>query len=150
MKKQILCRLVIAMLLSLPLTGLAGLSPVITAEEDTAKISDKDKLVVLWTSGDKEVAEKMVFMYTYNAKRFNWWEDITLLVWGPSQKLLTEDEDLQKSVKAMLETGIHVLACKGCSDMYEISDKLEQIGVTVRYTGTDLTEFIKERHVITF
>ena len=50
----------------------------------------------------------------------------------------------------MLNSGIHVLACKGCSDLYEISDELEQIGVTVRYTGKDLTDFIKERHVITF
>lgn len=112
--------------------------------------SEKDKLVVVWTSGDKEVAEKMVFMYTYNAKKYEWWNDITLLVWGPSAKLLTEDKDLQQSVKAMLESGIHVLACKGCADMYGISAKLEELGLTVRYTGTDLTEFIKERHVITF
>lgn len=112
--------------------------------------TEKDKLVVVWTSGDREVAEKMVFMYTHNAKKYEWWEDITLLVWGPSAKLLTEDEALRDSVKAMLESGIHVLACKGCADMYGISAELEEIGLTVRYTGTDLTDFIRERHVITF
>jgi hypothetical protein len=50
----------------------------------------------------------------------------------------------------MIENGIEVLACKGCADQYEISEKLEEIGVTVRYTGVDLTNFIKQRHVITF
>jgi hypothetical protein len=89
-------------------------------------------------------------MYTFNAKKHGWWEDITLLVWGPSAKLLTEDEDLQNYVKEMLDIGIHVLACKGCADLYGIADKLEDIGVTVKYTGVDLTNFIKERHVVTF
>lgn len=28
----------------------------------------QDKLAVLWTSADREVALKMVFMYTYNSK----------------------------------------------------------------------------------
>ena len=119
-------------------------------QNETTEVSDKEKLVVVWTSGDKEVAMKMVFMYTYNAKKNNWWKDITLLVWGPSSKLLSEDKELQNYVKNMLDEDINVLACKACADMYEVSDDLEKIGVTVKYTGTDLTEFIKERHVITF
>ena len=117
---------------------------------DTTKISNKDKLVVVWTSGDKEVAMKMVFMYTFNAKKYEWWEDITLLVWGPSSKLLSEDQDLQDYVKNMLDIDINVLACKGCADLYGVSDELEKLGVTVKYTGVDLTNFIKERHVVTF
>ncbi|MFC2107401.1 DsrE family protein, partial [Bacteroidota bacterium] len=120
------------------------------AAKDTTEIANKEKLVVLWTSGDKEVAMKMVFMYTYNAKKYKWWKDITLLIWGPSAKLLTEDKDLQDYVMKMKEIGVNLLACKGCADLYGISEKLEEIGVTVKYTGTDLTEFIKERHVITF
>ncbi|WP_198931766.1 DsrE family protein [Labilibacter marinus] len=117
---------------------------------DSETINSKDKLVVVWTSGDKEVAEKMVFMYTYNAQKYGWWKDITLLVWGPSAKLLSEDKDLQKYVQKMKKEGVNLLACKGCADQYKISDQLSEIGVTVRYTGKDLTEFIKERHVITF
>lgn len=120
------------------------------AQADTTEISNKDKLVVVWTSGDKEVAMKMVFMYTYNAQKNGWWKDITLLVWGPSSKLLSEDKELQDYVKKMKEEGVHLLACKGCADQYGVSEKLEEIGVTVKYTGVDLTNFIKERHVVTF
>lgn len=134
------------MLLSTPVNALTFFQPA----PDTTEVNEKDKLVVVWTSGDKEVAMKMVFMYTYNAKKHEWWDDITLLVWGPSAKLLSEDKDIQEYVKEMMDTGITVLACKGCADLYEVSGKLEELGVTVKYTGTDLTEFIKERHVITF
>ncbi|PKL11188.1 MAG: hypothetical protein CVV50_06065, partial [Spirochaetae bacterium HGW-Spirochaetae-6] len=28
-----------------------------------------------------------VFMYTLNAKKFSWWQEITLIVWGPSARL---------------------------------------------------------------
>ena len=49
------------------------------------KISKPDELIVLWTSGDREVALKMAFMYTLNSKRFDWgWKEVTLVVWGPS------------------------------------------------------------------
>jgi len=50
----------------------------------------------------------------------------------------------------MDEIGVNLLACKACADMYGISDKLTELGVTVKYTGTDLTTFIKENNVITF
>ncbi|MUP15921.1 DsrE family protein [Ancylomarina euxinus] len=113
-------------------------------------MSEADKLVVVWTSGDKDVAMKMVFMYTYNAKKQAWWDDVTLLVWGPSSKLLSQDKDLQDYVKKMMESGVHVMACKACADEYGVADQLIELGITVKYAGQDLTEFIKERKVVTF
>ncbi len=128
-----------------------GTKEQITLESDSTEIPASEKLVVLWTSGDPEVAKKMVFMYTYNAKKYGWWEDITLVVWGPSAKLLTEDKELQKSIKDMDEIGINLLACKGCSDQYEVSDDLEKLGVEVKYIGVELTDFIKgDYHLVTF
>lgn len=116
-----------------------------------SSIAENEKLVVLWTSGDKEVAMKMVFMYTFNAKKNGWWKDITLIIWGPSAKLLSEDKDIQAYIKKMDETGIHLLACKGCADLYNVSETLEKLGVSVKYIGVELTEIIKsERHLITF
>jgi hypothetical protein len=114
------------------------------------EISANDKLVVLWTSGDREVALKMVFMYTYNAKTRGWWEDITLVVWGPSAKILSEDEELQEYMKRIMEAGVTVKACKGCSDQYGISEKLEELGITVLYIGKEMTDYMKEgREILT-
>lgn len=118
---------------------------------NTLKILDNEKLVIVWTSGNREVALKMVFMYTYNAKKYKWWEDITLLVWGPSSKLLSEDKELQEYIKKIIESGVVVEACKGCSDMYGVSEKLEELGINVYYTGKVLTDYIKEgRNILTF
>ena len=64
-----------------------------------------DTLVVLWSSGDREVATRMVFMYTLNAKRKGWWHDVALIVWGPSAKLLTEDRELQERIEEIRQAG---------------------------------------------
>lgn len=118
--------------------------------QESKKLSASDKLVVLWTSGDREVALKMVFMYTYNAKARDWWEDITLVVWGPSAKLLTEDKELQDYMQKIMEAGVTVKACKGCSDQYGVSEDLEKLGITVLYIGKELTDYIKEgREILT-
>jgi hypothetical protein len=126
-------------------------SPADSLVNENLELSSNDKLVVLWTSGDPEVAEKMVFMYTYNAMKQNWWKDITFIVWGPSSKLLSENKSLQEYIMKMMKVGVRVEACKACADMYGVSDKLSDLGINVRYLGEPLTEYIKQgRHVITF
>lgn len=113
------------------------------AQTPASDIPNNEKLVILWTSGDRDVALKMVFMYAGNAPRFEWWKDITLIVWGPSSKLLSEDQEVQEAFQKMLEAGIVAKACKACSDQYGVSDKLTALGVEVKYMGGELTEYIK-------
>ena len=114
------------------------------------EVPGNEKMVIVWTSGDREVALKMVFMYTLNAKTRGWWDDITLVVWGPSAKILTEDEELQAYMKKIMDAGVTVKACKGCSDQYGISEDIEKLGIEVLYIGKELSDYIKEgRNVLT-
>jgi hypothetical protein len=114
-------------------------------------MQNSDKLVVVWSSADRDVAEKMVFMYTKNAKLHGWWDDITFIIWGPSASLLSEDDTLKVQLKEMKDAGIIIEACIVCSDMLGVSGKLEELGVDVKKMGTVLTGYIKEgRKVITF
>lgn len=121
------------------------------AMAQSEEIPADEKLVVVWTSGDREVALKMVFMYTYNAQKNAWWDDITLVVWGPSAKLLTEDKELQEYVARIKDVGVEVRACKGCADQYGISDQLEELGIPVLYIGKELSDYVQEgRKILTF
>ena len=108
-------------------------------------------LLVVWTSGDREVALKMVFMYSGNAKKQGWWSGVTLLIWGPSQTLLLDDEELQAGLADMQRAGVRTIACKACADSYGVSRRLAALDVEVFYTGAFLTDWIRsEGHVITF
>lgn len=111
----------------------------------------KDKLVVVWTSSDREVALKMVFMYIINAKIRRWWEDITLIVWGPSAKLLSEDKELQDCIGAIKYSGVELLACRACAEDYGVIEDLEKLEIKVIYMGEPLTCYIKDdTKIITF
>jgi hypothetical protein len=90
----------------------------------------------------------MVFMYTYNAKKFGWWDEIRFIVWGPSSKLLSVDLELQQEIKKMKEAGIELLACKACADRYGVSQKLEDLGIPVKYMGQPLTKMLKTDWVV--
>jgi hypothetical protein len=114
--------------------------------EENAGESNPDeasKLLIVWTSGDKDVAQNMVFMYTTNAKEQGWWDNIRFLIWGASTKLLSKNKNLQKGILKMKELGIEVYACKACADIYGVAQKLQKLGITVKYTGEDLTNWVK-------
>lgn len=105
--------------------------------------TDKKTLVVLWTSADREVALKMVFMYTLNAKLNGWWENVILIVWGPSARLLSRDKELQEKITQMKEAGVVLEACKACADLYGVASDLEELGVEVKYMGVPLSDYLK-------
>ncbi len=111
----------------------------------------KHNQLIIWSSGDREVALKLVFMYVYNCQKRNWMDKVQLLVWGPSSKLLPEDKELQEEIKKIKEVGVELTACKACADMYGVSDKLTTLGFDVKYMGVPLADMQKNGwHVLTF
>ena len=105
--------------------------------------TEKKSLAVLWTSGDREAALKMAFMYTLNAKLKGWWEEVIFIVWGPSARLLSRDRELQERIGQMKEAGVVLEACKACADLYGVSGDLEALGIEVKYMGVTLSEYLK-------
>ncbi len=114
------------------------------AQTETKMRDNSNKLAVLWTSGDPDVAEKMCFMYTYNAKKQGWFDEVTLIVWGPSAKLLSENKMLQDYVKKMIDAGIKIEACTACANMYGVKEQLAAMGIDVKGMGVPLTNYLKE------
>lgn len=105
--------------------------------------SNTSKLAVLWTSGDPEVAKKVCFMYTLNAKKQSWFDEVVLIIWGPSAKLLTENSELQETIKKMQDTGVKIEACLACANMDGIAEKLTEMQIDVKYMGVPLTNYLK-------
>ena len=111
--------------------------------ESAANRTEDSKLAVLWSSGDADVAHKVCFMYTHAAKKAKWFDNVTLIVWGPSSRLLAGDKELQKKVKAMIDSGIVVQACVACANMYDVSDTLRELGVEVKPMGKPLSQILQ-------
>ncbi|MDP1621098.1 MAG: DsrE family protein [Bacteroidales bacterium] len=109
------------------------------------------KLHLLWTTGEKEVAMKVIFPYLINSKANGWWDEINLIIWGPSARLTAGDQEIHSQLQDIMDSGITVEACQACSDAYRVTEKLIDLGITVRYMGGSFSEYLNsEAKVITF
>lgn len=130
-------------LLLLPLFLLS--SNIISAQMEN---QPKDTLVVLWTSGDRDVAEKSCLMYTHAAKKNGWFDEVILIIWGPSARLAVEDEAIREKLMAMQKDGVILEACVACANMLGVSDELRALGIDVKGMGTSLTEYLKKDYKV--
>ena len=110
-----------------------------------------NKLLIVWSTGEVEVAKKMVLLYGSVILPRAYWDEAHIMIWGPSAKLLAENEELQTMVKTVQETGVKFSCCVVCSDDYGVSNKLVTLGIEMTHTGEKLTESLQnDWKVITF
>ena len=102
-----------------------------------------EKLNILWTTDNKDTILNMLSMYATNSVKNNWWDEVNVIIWGASAKLVGTDTQVQTEVMEMITRGVKIEACKACSDDFGVSEKLIQLGVNVRYMGKPLTDYLK-------
>ena len=112
----------------------------------------KNKLLIVWSSGEIEVAKKLVLLYGSVMLERKYWDKATIMIWGPSAKLLAEDKKLQEQFKVVRDSGVKFNACVVCTDDYGVSEQLKELGVDLIHTGEMLTEALQGEttKVITF
>ncbi len=114
--------------------------------------SEPTRLALVWTSGDPDVAHRMALMFSHAAKQAKWYDEVTVVVWGPSQRLLVGDKDLQAKVAKMREDGVIVRACIACANSYGIAEDLRALGLPVEPMGKPLADMMQsdDWDVLTF
>ena len=107
-------------------------------------MTEPNKLYILWTNDNFITSEKMVFMYGINAKKQNWWNDVTIIIWGATAKLVSENATIQNFIKEAQLAGVHISACRACADQLGVTEVLEDLGIEVIYWGQPLTKILKD------
>lgn len=93
----------------------------------------------------------MVLLYGSVILPRGYWDEAHLMIWGPSARLLAEDEQLQEMLKTVQQNGVSTSACVVCSDDYGVSERLQELGVVTEHTGERLTQALQDDwKVITF
>jgi hypothetical protein len=78
-------------------------------------------------------------------------DDVRLVVWGPSARLLAADKDLQAKIAEMKRDGVDVKACVVCADSYGVTEHLRDLDIEVLPMGKPLTDMLQgEWTVVTF
>jgi hypothetical protein len=103
---------------------------------------EAEKLLIVWSSADREVAREIVFVYLLSAMKQQCWDRARLVVWGPSARLLSRDEELQALLKEVLAEGVDVHASQECAERYGVADTLAELGITVQPMSEPLSEML--------
>jgi len=102
------------------------------------------KVFVVVSSADREAILEPGLLYPLNAAKKKWMDEVKVIIFGPAEKVVAYDSEVQTKVKALLEAGIEVMACKWCSDAWRVSDKLEEVGIKVLYVGEVMSQLLKD------
>ena len=106
-------------------------------------MDNRKRIYILWTNQDPVSTEKMVFMYALNSKLRKWWDEVIIIVWGGSTKLIAENKQIQDKIKDLIKEGVEFSACKACAEQLGAINVLEKLGIEVKYWGQPLTDIIQ-------
>ena len=111
-------------------------------------MEEKTKLYILWTNDNPITAELMVFMYGINSKRKQWWQEVTIIVWGATIKLVAENAKIQELIEEAKLEGVRISACKACAEQLGLSTQIERLNIEMIYWGEPLTKLLKNNEQI--
>jgi hypothetical protein len=103
------------------------------------------KLLLIVSTGEREKA-MTALMYAGNAIKRGWLNDIKVVYFGPSEKLVVNDPIISDQAKEIAEAGGSI-ACKYISDRDGVSGDFKKLGVRVEYVGSIISELIKDGYV---
>ena len=108
------------------------------------ELSVANKIFIILASGDKDVALEVALLYPYTLAKEKYLDEVKVILFGPSEKLVARNKNVQKRIKKLQGMGVAISACKYCSDRMGVSEKLERLGITVEYVSPKIAQMIKD------
>jgi hypothetical protein len=104
-----------------------------------------NQVLIILSSGEKGKALTGI-RYATRAQEEKWLSEVKVILFGPVEKLIVEDEEVQTALMGLqaFETPV---ACKAISDKQGISERLAGIGLEVDYVGPLISRYIREGYV---
>lgn len=103
----------------------------------------ENRLTILWTNADPLTAEHMVFMYARASVERGWWDQVEIIIWGATAKLVAENKEIQKKLLDVQEAGVYVGACIACARNLGVVEEIMDLGFEVKGMGPVLTDRLK-------
>lgn len=104
----------------------------------------KENLLIVWTNGDIEVANKFPLLYSSVILDRGYWKTAHLMLWGPSIKLAKDNIQIQEQLIKIQKTGVKMSACIVCVEDYDATSILNELNIEITHTGELLTSALKD------
>jgi len=83
-------------------------------------------------------------MYGINARRKDLWKEVTIIIWGASTKLVSENKVIQELIEEAKLEGVHITACRACADQLGVTEILEGLDIEVIHQADPFTKILKD------
>ena len=103
------------------------------------------ELHILWTNDNILTSQLMVMKYSTKGMTNQWWDKITVILWGAPVKLAAENETVQECMKMAQHVGVEFSACIDCALQFDAVDKLKALGIESLPWAEKLTQIVKNR-----
>lgn len=85
-------------------------------------------------------------MYASKAIANGWLDEVQVLFFGPSERLLVENEAIAGTAKEIAAVRPPI-ACRFIADRDGIADSIAELGLKIEYVGTIIADHIKQGYV---
>jgi len=106
---------------------------------------DEQHLYILWMTADADTAVGMAVTYAKKSMARGWWERVTVILWGASERLAAENAEVQNAVKEAMDAGVRFTACVAYARDLGVVEQLEALGIEVAQQGEALTALIQNK-----
>jgi len=86
-------------------------------------------------------------LYAVNAVKNHWLDDVRLFVFGPAQRLLLEDAELQTLVAEFGSLSAPAVACRFFAERDEQVPRTRELGLTVEYVGEPISALLRRGYL---
>ncbi len=115
-------------------------------EDET--MEEKNTLHILWTTGDVDTSLHMVLMYATRCMAYHLWDKVVVILWGASDKLAAENQQVQEAMQVAMHEGVTFTACVACARQLGLVEPLEALGVDLIGWGPPLTKILKNNEAL--
>ena len=106
-------------------------------------MAESRTLHILWTNDNLDTSQHMLMMYATNSMLKGWWDNVTVIIWGATAKLVAENEGIQERLKIAQHAGVKFSACIACATIFDVVGKLEALDIEVIPWGPPLTDLLQ-------
>jgi hypothetical protein len=100
------------------------------------------KVLVILSSAEKEKAIAGL-MYAKSAHENRWVDDIRVVLFGPIERILANDEELKELSSTVFKITAHPVACTTFADEPATADALKALGCEVDQVGGIISEYLR-------
>lgn len=103
----------------------------------------KENLLIVITTDNIDSILKFPMLYGGVSIPRGYWKRVHMIFWGPSIKLVKENDLLREKIKELQNDGVEFSSCIVCAEDYNAVESLESINIPCVHTGELLNEALQ-------